>query len=46
MVCGLHSLRHMQWGRSGVAHLEFSVLHVLVETVANDAGLSGIASPK
>ena len=36
---------HMQLERSGVAHLEFSVLHVLVETVADDAGLSGTASP-
>ena len=30
---------------SGVVHLKFSVLHVLVETVAEDAGLSGTVSP-
>ena len=45
VVCGLHSLCHMQMERSRVKHLEIFVLHVLVETVAIDAGLSGIASP-
>ena len=30
--------------RSGVTHMEFSVLHRFVDTVSDDAGLSGAAS--
>ena len=44
VVCGVYSLCHTQPQRSGVAHLEFSVLRLLVETVAEDAGLSGTVS--
>ena len=35
---------HTPEERSGVAHLEFSVLHVSVEIVAVDTGLSSTAS--
>ena len=45
VVCALHLPCHMQVEHSGVAHLEFSVLHVLTEAVAVDAGLSHTASP-
>ena len=41
----MFSLCHTQFERSGVVHLEFTVLHVLIETVAEDAGLSGTVSP-
>ena len=43
-VCGV-MLCHTPEERSGAAHLEFSVLHVFVEGVAVDAGLSSTASP-
>ena len=45
MGCGGYSLCPTRLGRSGVAHPEVSVLHVLVETVAEGAGLSGTVSP-
>ena len=44
MVCAVYSLRHTQLKRPGVVHLEFSVLHMFVETVAKDTGLSGTVS--
>ena len=38
-------LCHWHVPSSGVAHLEFSVLHVLAVAVALDARLSSVASP-
>ena len=37
VVCAVYALRHTELERSGVVHLEFSVLHVFVKTVAEDA---------
>ena len=45
VVCSVYPLRHTQLERSGVVHLEFSVLHVLVETVAENVRLSSTVSP-